>query len=262
MFCKKCGTQLKSGTFCPKCGTNNRPVNNTSNFNTTENVNIFNSPAVPNNWENYPFNSNIDTAFENKNQKNKWLIPGIVLGVIAVIIIAAIVLIVGMFTRHGSSNAENAVNDYYSAYQNRSASDLIKCVPADFVNDVVEEYDVDKSEIEDELQDLIEDKMDDSYSKPVDSIILKFNDAEEANERRVGRYADNLESNFKTITNDFDTDDIDKLIEIDTKIRFEDKNENKLGTDNVDINVYKYNGKWYMEDAMSDIVVAASIAAD
>lgn len=260
MFCKKCGTQLKSGTFCPKCGTNNSPINNTGSFNTTENVNIFNSPAIPNNWGNSSFYSNTDTAL--KNQKNKWLIPGIVLGVTAVIIIIAIVFIVGMFTRHGSSNAENAVNDYYSAYQNRSTSDLIKCVPNDFLNDVIEEYDIDESEIEDELQDLIEDRMDDSYKKPIESIILKFNDAQEAAQRKVGKYADDLDTRFKSITNDFDTDDIDKLIEIDTRLRFEDKNEKKLNTDNVDINVYKYNGRWYMEDAMSDIVMAATIAAD
>ena len=113
MFCKKCGTQIKNGNFCPKCGTDNRP-HNTGNLNpnlnltnSTENIDIFNNSIRADNWNDSSFTK---PTGMNKTPKNKWLIPGIILVIIAVIIIIAIVFIIETFTKHGSGNAESAIN--------------------------------------------------------------------------------------------------------------------------------------------------------
>ena len=70
MFCKKCGTEIKNGTFCPSCGTNNAPAGGVPPMPNVNPVNGASNPSgVP--FVN-PISGNNGGAVQ-KNQKNLFL---------------------------------------------------------------------------------------------------------------------------------------------------------------------------------------------
>lgn len=245
MFCKKCGKEFKRGVYCPMCGTDNTPSQ--MNY----------KPASPPVSEMYQYQVQ-SNGFVKLIREKKWLIPAIAGG--AFLFIAVIVmLIIFIFSGNGSGNAEKAVEDYYAAYQNRDAADLMKCIPDDLLDDIIEKKRVSKDEIEDELENMIEERMDDNPEKSVDTIYIKFLDAEDGNSSKLKNFRNNVGDRYEDVMSEFDQENIDKLVEVELKVRYEASDGEKISNFKEEANVYKYDGDWYYEKAMSDVITAAEI---
>ena len=129
MFCKKCGTEIKNGTFCPSCGTNNAPAGGVPPM---PNVNPVNGAPKPSGMPFVnPISGNNGGGAVQKNQKNLFLAIGA--GVVALVII--IVLLASLGGR-GSNSPKGAIKAYYKAIEKQSASAMLDCVPADLQKDI------------------------------------------------------------------------------------------------------------------------------
>lgn len=143
MNCSKCGTPLNEGAaFCPNCGekvaapTPNptpapTPVDAAASAQTAGTAPTPEANPIP--------TVNPDpTATAPAPQKKQLLIAG---GAILVALVIVIVLISCIF---GGTSAKGAIKNYYNAVENANASKIIKCVPKDILNAMMDEEDMSK----------------------------------------------------------------------------------------------------------------------
>ncbi|MGN0629820.1 MAG: hypothetical protein ACI4JN_00695 [Ruminococcus sp.] len=133
----------------------------------------------------------------------------------------------------------------------------MKCIPDDLLDDIIEKNRVSKDEIEEELEIMLENEMDDKYDKSVDKISIKFLDAENGNSSKLKNFRNDVADDFEDVMDAFDQENIDKLVMIELKVRYEDSDGEKLDNFRKDVKVYKYGGEWYYAAAMSDVMNAA-----
>lgn len=256
MFCKKCGTEIKNGTFCPSCGTNNAPAGGVSPMPNANPVNGASNPSgVP--FVN-PIAGNNGGGAVQKNQKNLFLAIGA--GVVALVII--IVLLASLGGR-GSNSAKGAVKSFYKAMEKRSASAMLDCVPADFQKDILDKFDISKKDLKQAIDDLYDD-MDDYYEEDIDKIKLDIKKVKEQSKSDTEDYADDLNDGIKSykkkMMDKFDEKKIKKSAEVKLKVRLEDKDGDKLDSNDSTTTAFKYKGKWYVEEAIEVVLEAADDA--
>lgn len=247
MFCKKCGTEIKNGTFCPSCGTNNAPAGGVPPMPNANPVNGAPKPSgVP--FVN-PIAGNNGGGAVQKNQKNLFLAIGA--GVVALVIIVVLLLSLG---GRGNNSPKGAVKAYYKAVEKHSASAMLDCIPADLQKDILDTYNISKKDLKQAIDDLYSD-MDDSYDEDVAKVELDIKKIKDQSKGDTEDYADDLNDDIKSynrkLMDRFDEKKIKKTASIKAKMRFEDKDGDKLNTlTNDDCIVYKYKGKWYPENAV------------
>ncbi|WP_303150871.1 hypothetical protein [uncultured Ruminococcus sp.] len=257
MFCKKCGTEIKNGTFCPSCGTNNAPAGGVPPM---PNANLVNGAPKPSGMPFVnPISGNNGGGAVQKNQKNLFLAIGA--GVVALVII--IVLLASLGGR-GSNSPKGAIKAYYKAFEKQSASAMLDCVPADLQKDILEEYDISKKDLKQALDDMYSD-MNDSYDEDIDKVELDIKKVKDQSKGDTEDFADDVNDAIKSynrkLMDRFDEKKIKKTAAIKIKVRFEDKDGDKLDTlSNDESIVYKYKGKWYSESAILNVLEAAEDA--
>ena len=253
MFCKKCGTEIKNGTFCPSCGTNNAPAGGVPPMPNANPVNGAPKPSgVP--FVN-PIAGNNGGGAVQKNQKNLFLAIGA--GVVALVII--IVLLASLGGR-GSNSPKGAVKAYYKAIEKQSASAMLDCVPADFLKDILDKYDISKKDLKQALDDRYS-NMNDNYDEDVAKVELDFKKVKDQSKGDTEDFADEVNGTAKAynrkLMDRFDEKKIKKTTDIKIKVRFEDKDGDKLNSFNDECVVYKYKGKWYSENGVYAVLAAA-----
>ena len=250
MFCKKCGTEIKNGTFCPSCGTNNAPAGGVPPM---PNVNPVNGASNP---SGVPF---VNPISGNNGGAVQFLAIGA--GVVALVII--IVLLASLGGR-GSNSPKGAIKAYYKAFEKQSASAMLDCVPADLQKDILEEYDISKKDLKQALDDMYSD-MNDIYDEDIDKVELAIKKVKDQSKGDTEDFADDVNDTVKLynkkLMDRFDEKKIKKTAAIKIKVRFEDKDGDKLDTlSNDESIVYKYKGKWYSESAILNVLDAAEDA--
>lgn len=256
MFCKKCGTEIKNGTFCPSCGTNNAPAGGVPPMPNASPVNGAPKPSgVP--FVN-PIAGNNGGGAVQKNQKNLFLAIGA--GVVALVIIVVLLLSLG---GRGSNSPKGAVKSYYKAIEKHSASALLDSVPSDYQKDILDKYGISKKDLKQAIDDLYDD-MDDYYDEEIDKIELDFKKVKDQSKSDTKDYADDLNDSLKyykkKMMDKFNDEKIKKTAEVKVKVRFEDKDGDKLDSNDDNIITFKYKGKWYANDALLIVLQAAEDA--
>lgn len=254
MFCKKCGTEIKNGTFCPSCGTNNAPAGGVPPMRNVNPVNGASNPSgVP--FVN-PISGNNGGGAVQKNQKNLFLAIGA--GVVALVIIVVLLLSLG---GRGSNSPKGAVKAYYKALEKQSASAMLDCIPADLQKDILDKYDISKKDLKQALDDRYSD-MNDRYDEDIAKVELDIKKVKDQSKGDTEDFADDVNDTAKAynrkLMDRFDEKKIKKTASIKIKVRFEDKDGDKLNSfTNDESIVYKYKGKWYSENAILAVLAAA-----
>lgn len=162
-FCGNCGNQLEdSAKFCGACGTTVQEENVANDANKQS---IINKDAV-----NDTMNGVVDKAKKITNGKI-WLIPVVVVGGIFALwlIIFFFVSVVGS----GAITQKGAIEDYFTAIEKQSGKKYLSATLSNSVLKAVKESsDMDKDEIIDEFDDMLEDKYDDDIKYK--DVMVKF----------------------------------------------------------------------------------------
>lgn len=257
MFCKKCGTEIKNGTFCPSCGTNNAPAGGVSPMPNANPVNGAPKPSgVP--FVN-PIAGNNGGGAVQKNQKNLFLAIGA--GVVALVIIVVLLLSLG---GRGSNSPKGAVKAYYKAVEKHSASAMLDCIPADLQKDILDTYNISKKDLKQAIDDGFSD-MDDGYDEDVAKVELDIKKIKDQSKGDTEDFADDLNDIVKyydrKLMDKFDDKKIKKSAQAKVKVRFEDKDGDKLDSfENSEVIAFKYKGKWYVAQAVVTVLGAAEDA--
>ena len=162
---------------------------------------------------------------------------------------ALVVVIVLISCIFGGTSAKGAIKNYYNAVENANASKIIKCVPKDILNAMMDEEDMSKKEVKEAVQDYIDDMYDDHE---FDYIKVTFKDKENLDKDDIDDDLD-FESMFD------DSDDfkkIKKAVKYDVKIKVSTDDGDNVDTTTEEHYVYKYGNSWYIADAVSFVALA------
>ena len=134
----------------------------------------------------------------------------------------------------------------------------------DLQKDILEEYDISKKDLKQALDDMYSD-MNDSYDEDIDKVELDIKKVKDQSKGDTEDFADDVNDAIKSynrkLMDRFDEKKIKKTAAIKIKVRFEDKDGDKLDTlSNDESIVYKYKGKWYSESAILNVLEAAEDA--
>ncbi len=189
MFCKKCGAQVKDGAkFCHKCGFVMTP-----------------SPSM--NSPEWGQSGAVKITPPKKSKKPLILI----LVIAAILIIAAIAVLVILFvlpkltdSGNGVSSGEKAIETYLEAYAEEDADTMMNLVPADVLENIQDEYNLDEKGLRKAVENYLSEKSDE-FS---DNKIEEFTEAEEQKRSMFQEYMDDA-----GIDDYIDADKVDELIE-------------------------------------------------
>lgn len=245
MKCQKCGAEMENGAaFCPNCGT---AVSGSAPAEPQPNPSAAGAAAgadagttagsVP------PVMPTVNpSAVSSQNpQKQKQLI--IAAGCVVVAVVLLIILIASTRT-----SAKDAVKDYYKAIEKQSASKMLKCIPKDYLKELMDEYDMSKKEVKEAVADVLEEEDEDFDIK------LTFKDKEKLDEDD-----DEIEELNDYYFDDGDFKEVKKGVKFEVKVKVTEDGDSDSETD--DHIAYKYGGSWYCEEALY-FVASAVIFAD
>lgn len=241
MFCKKCGKEIKNGSFCPMCGTENRSVNSpvfekqkpeTSAYDTYNNQTDYFSQT----------SQTAGSASRIDFRKNKWFLPSM-LGVLVLIlvgIVTAIVIICFGGSGGGSSSPEGAVNDAVNAIIESDYETLMeKCIPDDYFSGIEDTYGIDVKEFYNSLSGLYGTK---KFNKNIDYSIKKVKQASSSEYKRFKKYFIYNEIPGMSLNTNKITDLFYITVEF---VEYSSKGK-VIDDETATLQVYKYDGKWYV----------------
>lgn len=206
MFCGKCGAKNEdSAIFCAECG----------NLMAAQ-------PAAPAATEAPATGSKPGFTLNNRN-----------IGIIAVAAVAALALIIGCFFIFGGRSYKDVVKDYFKATEKADAKLMMDLLPDDLIKYVMEEEDMTKKEMIEDLQDSLD---------------------------QLHKYYDKVKISYEiTDTEDFDKDDLKDLKkdykEIGVKVKDAmvvevevtmELDGNEMTTDQ-ELTLIKVGGSWYLD---------------
>lgn len=151
-------------------------------------------------------------------------------------------------------SAESTVSAYYDAILNGDVDAMMSLVPDNYLDYMVETYDIDKDAVKDELQTLMEDELadwEDDYGANIE-LTVKCNDEEVAEQSEVDELNDELEESGWDFT-------ITEGYTYSVDVTFNGDDDEYTETYD-DVAVLKVDGKWFNSDAMSMITDAATEA--
>lgn len=203
-FCKNCGTKLNpQDEFCPNCGTKNETPQQPQQ---PDGMGADAVTAVPGGKK----------PFLGMNTKGLLIAAGC-------IVVTAVLVIVLLCSFFGSSS-KSVVKDYYKAIENCDAKDLMATVPKDYLKELMDDNDLSRKELTNDVQDYL-----DKYYDEYDDIKVTFEDKEKLDKNDFADY--------------FDFEDASDL-------------EVKKDNESEDFIVFQYKGKWYSMDAMFLVAMA------
>lgn len=219
-FCKNCGGKLNPGDeFCPNCGTKNEASQQPDGMGMT------------------PGTEAAGIAGGKKpilGMNTKGLI--IAAGCVLVMIVLVVVLLCSFF----GGGSKSVVKDYYKAIEKGSAKALMETVPKDYLKDLMDDNDLSRKELTEDVQDYL-----DNYYDDYEDIKVTFKDKEKLDENDFADYFD-----FE----DADELEVKKGVKYELKVRY--GSGKKKENENEDFIVFQYKGKWYSMDAMFLVAMA------
>ena len=151
-------------------------------------------------------------------------------------------------------SAESTVSAYYDAILNGDVDAMMSLVPDNYLDYMIETYDIDEDAVKDELQTLMEDELADweeDYGANIE-LTVKCNDEEVAEQSEVDELNDQLEESGWDFT-------ITEGYTYSVDVTFNGDDDEYTETYD-DVAVLKVDGKWFNSDAMSMITDAATEA--
>ena len=156
------------------------------------------------------------------------------------------------------NTSENSIKRFYRAIENQNANKMLDCVPDDFIDDLIEDYDTSKKEIKSALERYLKDDWTANYVyndyNPGTSIdvILIYN--EKVSKFDLDDVAEELEDIGFLVEDEFDPEDMKKaeLYHVDFN-----NNDNRYQI----MYTFKYKGKWYCSNALNLVEHAARLYA-
>lgn len=223
MNCNKCGTKLEVGAvFCPNCG--EKVLETATNLNMDAAGEGFSAmPNQPN-----------GTAPTDAKKGPMGLPKQQLIIVIACVAVAVVLLLVLLGKVFGGNSAKGVVKDYYRALEKCSASKLLDTVPKDYLEELMDDEDLSKRELKDEVQDYLDD-----YYGDYKDIKVTFDGKEKLDADDLSDYLDEEEDDLS----------VKKGIQYDLKVRSESK-DGDVDTEDTTFIVFRYESSWYSMDAM------------
>lgn len=219
MFCPQCGTNIHYGKYCPVCGYFADRKTAEIDMNTPHNRQI-----VQTNWN-----------------RNKFL--PILAVVVAGVVLTGVLLIRGM-----TNNSTHAIKKFYHAIEKQNAQEMLSCIPNDFVKDLMDDYDVEKDDINDALDEYLSDGwicdwVSDDYDpgSKIPLTIIAHNKMDQDELKDMQR---DLTDVWAVSCKYFDSEKIKKGESCD--IDFDDDDDYFLI-----VSTYQYKGKWYYYNALA-----------
>lgn len=202
-FCKNCGAKLNpQDEFCPNCGTKNETPQQPQQPQQPDGMGADAVTAVPGGKK----------PFLGMNTKGLLIAAGC-------IVVTAVLVIVLLCSFFGSSS-KSVVKDYYKAIENCDAKDLMATVPKDYLKELMDDNDLSRKELTNDVQDYL-DKND----------FADYFDFEDASDLEVK-----------------------KGVKYELKVRY--RSDEKKDNESEDFIVFQYKGKWYSMDAMFLVAMA------
>ena len=270
MNCKNCGAPVPDGTgFCSNCGAKievaQQPVQQPNPPQQGQQQPFQQAQAVPNQafyqGQAQPFPQPNGMPEQPPKKKKTGLI---------ILIIVLVVLIVGgavvgtIFLLKNKDkddkdktmgdSAESTVSAYYDAILNGDVDAMMSLVPDNYLDYMIETYDIDEDAVKDELQTLMEDELadwEDDYGANIE-LTVKCNDEEVAEQSEIDDLNDELEESGWDFT-------ITEGYTYSVDVTFNGDDDEYTETYD-DVAVLKVDGKWFNSDAMSMITDAATEA--
>ena len=153
-----------------------------------------------------------------------------------------------------SDEKKLAVINYYTAILNGDVDAMMNLVPDNYLDYMIETYDIDKDAVKNELQTLMKDELadwEDNYGTNI-KLNVHFNDEEVAEQSEVDELNDQLEESGWDFT-------ITEGYTYSVDVTFNGDDDEYTETYD-DVAVLKVDGKWFNSDAMSMITDAAGEA--
>lgn len=218
-FCKNCGAKLNpQDEFCPNCGTKNEESQQPQQPDSMGAA----TAAVPGGKK----------PFLGMNTKGLLIAAGC-------IVVTAVLVIVLLCSFFGSSS-KSVVKDYYKAIENCDAKDLMATVPKDYLKELMDDNDLSRKELTNDVQDYL-----DKYYDEYDDIKVTFEDKEKLDKNDFADYFD-----FE----DASDLEVKKGVKYELKVRY--RSDEKKDNESEDFIVFQYKGKWYSMDAMFLVAMA------
>lgn len=215
-FCKNCGAKLNpQDEFCPNCGTKNETPQQPQQ---PDGMGADAVTAVPGGKK----------PFLGMNTKGLLIAAGC-------IVVTAVLVIVLLCSFFGSSS-KSVVKDYYKAIENCDAKDLMATVPKDYLKELMDDNDLSRKELTNDVQD---------YLDEYDDIKVTFEDKEKLDKNDFADYFD-----FE----DASDLEVKKGVKYELKVRY--RSDEKKDNESEDFIVFQYKGKWYSMDAMFLVAMA------
>lgn len=219
-FCKNCETKLNpQDEFCPNCGTKNETPQQPQQ---PDGMGADAVTAVPGGKK----------PFLGMNTKGLLIAAGC-------IVVTAVLVIVLLCSFFGSSS-KSVVKDYYKAIENCDAKDLMATVPKDYLKELMDDNDLSRKELTNDVQDYL-----DKYYDEYDDIKVTFEDKEKLDKNDFADYFD-----FE----DASDLEVKKGVKYELKVRY--RSDEKKDNESEDFIVFQYKGKWYSMDAMFLVAMA------
>ncbi len=194
-----------------------------------------------------------NSSFWQEILKNKNLLIGILACIIVAVI--AVILFANLFFSNGSFGKKAAVKQYFHAIEKQNVGKIMDCVPKDYIDDLLDEYNIDKDDLERELEDQLEEEAE-FEDGDLAKIEVEFRSDREGDKEDVENFQDALDSSYR-FTMNFEIDKIKKEVRYRLKLRLEDENGRKLSSMTEMHEVYQYKGRWYISEALWDVCRAA-----
>ena len=204
MNCTNCGSPLTNdAAFCPQCGAKQ---------------------------ESMPSGAPGSSGFSKLSKTQRVI-------VLICIIVAVVMILVLIFGVFGGNSKKNAVKDYFNAIEKCDAGRMMDCIPDKVVDQFMDEEDMSRREMEEELQD----EMDDQF-QDIDSIKVTFQDTEDWDKDDVEDLSDYFEELYDIKIKD--------AVTYEVKIHMEANGGDDVKTEETEITVVKIGGSWYCLEAM------------
>lgn len=231
MKCDKCGATFRDGSkYCANCGAGT--------------INLIDSSGSADNQV-------------SCNSEIKKIIP-LLIAAGVVIIAAAAVLI--FFMLPGSITPNASIKKDWTSRTEVNASGMIACVPKDYIEEILDNYDLTKSELKDAIEEYLGDQEytddDGKYfdAEDIDKIEFKFKKNKTLSKRKVRTLKSNMKDSFDFKHGDFEPGKIKAAEEVYASIYLYDDDGDRLTKRSLDsYTVFKYKGKWYSYSALSAI---------
>ena len=278
MNCKNCGAPVPDGTgFCSNCGAKVEVAQQPAAQQPVQQPNP-QQPIPPQQGQQQPFQQPFQQAqavpnqafyqgqaqpFPQPNgmpeQPPKKKKTGLIILIIVLVVLIVGGAVVGTIfllknkdkddkDKTKGDSAESTVSAYYDAILNGDVDAMMSLVPDNYLDYMIETYDIDEDAVKDELQTLMEDELadwEDDYGANIE-LTVKCNDEE------VAELNDQLdESGWDFTLTEGYTDSVD--------VTFNGDDDEYTETYD-DVAVLKVDGKWFNSDAMSMITDAATEA--